>query len=226
MHVDYRVSSLIIAPKEVERTMTIGKALVLLGICSAVSYSDVVVSTIPTPQQVSGQYGMCTRCPEDDAVSFTSPGAYTLNQISLDLFTNPTQPPTSVIVEVRQDALGQPGALVGPSFTLTVSNPTYSVAIASVAVYGISVIRGPTYWLEILPNTGPVVAFELNHFNTQHDFETSLGGVFWTDRGMPSFGIPGFELDGTPTAPEPNYTVLLTGGLISVLGLRSKIRRR
>ena len=212
------------------RSIPLAVAVLLLGTRAALA-SAIVFSNFGPGQsydaglswslEASGAPGFETDL--DVAMGFVAGANYTLDSIALAAGFDDGRP-NELDVSLRAESGGLPGAVL-ESWTFTTLGPEGSAnpPLTALSVLHPALQAGTEYWLVA---DLPEPSTEIAGWNTNSigdlgpvSFNTDLAG--WEPAATLTRGA--FEIDGTPTVPEPMSLVLVGSGLVAVVRRRKGV---
>jgi hypothetical protein len=147
-----------------------------------------------------------------------------------DIFLALYGPATPVLVELRDNAGGAPGATIA-SWTMTFPAFSFAGTIAPAqaiaGLTGITLDAGATYWLAILPTDPATDTWWYRNSTGQTNIKADSfdGGATWSNtlNANVAFGVFGTQQAATPVT-DPGSLVTLGGGLLGLAGARARRR--
>jgi hypothetical protein len=157
------------------------------------------------------------------AVSFTPATTVTFDAVllPLDYFTGTN----NVVVNLRPDVSGQPGAISLESFSLTGLIPAPASTVYQLNSVSNPVLNaGTTYWIAAFPGSSATETGWLWNSTGALGFSgTGDGGNTWTVTDSPGYPAPALEVLGNQVStPEPSSLAMLAGLGACIIGRRRR----
>ena len=166
------------------------------------------------------------------AVAFTSPGNFTLSQLTIPLNVYSSSYPSTSRIDLLTDNGGVPDTTTPALESLTM--PSLSATPTLKTIPSIShpqLLSGTTYWVAIFPTDGAPWPWTYVYWHLSSVATVAIGGspfsMYWSGTWHDGNSyVPGLKIEGTPSSvPVPPTVWLLGSGLLGLFGLRRRFKK-